>query len=167
MSMKLELLSTNLVQIIDRCVMAEDLGKLLVHNGQNPLSQAPANPSDIAPFGKTERILPYPFDFRFKSDQRSQLHIYYPDVKFKNNSNVEQTVVWFDIIVHKKLWLYQQDNKKLVRPYDIASQITRIFDGSIPNTKSTVGELNFLAMGHVTVNEEFDGLRLEARMTTY
>lgn len=165
--MKLELLSTNLVQIIERCVNAQDLAKLIYYNGQNPFSQEAVNPSLIAPYGQSERVLPYPFNLNFKDDQRSQLHIYYPDVQFVNNSNVEQTVVWFDIIVHKNLWLFTQDGKKLVRPYEIASQIAKLFDGTIPNTNSTVGELNFIAMGHVTVNEEFDGLRLEARMTTY
>jgi hypothetical protein len=165
--MKLELLSPNLVQIIDRCVKCENLGKLLYYNTQNPLTNIPVNPSVIAPFGSSERILPYPFDITFKDEERSQIHIYYPDITFINNANVEQASVWFDIVVHKKLWLYMQDNVKYVRPYEIASLITYLFDGTIPNTKSTVGELNFSGMGHVVVNEEFNALRLEAKMTTF
>lgn len=165
--MKLELLSTNLVKIIDKCVNSQPLGQLLLYNGSNPLSQLPVSPSDIAPYGKDERVIPYPFDIKYKADERSQLHIYYPEVAFKNNSNVEQTMVWFDVIVHKRQWLYMQDGEKKVRPYDIATQIIKLFDGTIPDKGSTVGQLNFLAMSHVAVNDEFDGVRIEARMTTY
>jgi hypothetical protein len=127
--------------------------------------KVPANV--IAPLGVKERILPYPFDVKFKDEERSQLHIYYPDLQFVNNSNVEEVIVWFDIVAHKRLWLFSQNNKKLVRPYEIASQIPRLFDGTIPNTKSTVGNLHFKAMGHVAVNEQFDGVRLEAKMVNF
>jgi hypothetical protein len=164
---KLELLSANLVQTIESCVRNEDLVKLLYYNGMNPLSNTPVNPSLIAPFGEEERIFAYPFNVNFVGKEKSQLHIYYPDLKFKNNAYVEKVVVWFDIVVHKRLWLTAQDNKKIVRPYEIASLIARQFDGTIPNTKGTVGKLDFLAMGHVAVNEEFDAIRLEAIMTNY
>jgi hypothetical protein len=168
MSVKLELLSTNIVQIIERCANSTNLAKLLYYNDSvNPMSNEVVPANVIAPFGSKERILPYPFDIRFKDEQRSQLHIYYPDLKFVNNAQVETGIVWFDIIVHKRLWLYSQDGKKLVRPYEIASEVTKLFDGTIPNTKSTVGNLDFLALGHVSVNEEFDAVRLEAKMTTF
>lgn len=167
MSDKLELLSNNLVQIIERCANSEELAKLLYYNDSvNPLSKDIVQADTIAPLGKKERILPYPFDVKFKSEQRSQLHIYYPELNFVGD-NIEEVFVWFDIVVHKRLWLYSQDNKKLVRPYQLASQIARLFDGAIPNTKSTVGKLHFKALGHVAVNEEFDGIRLEALMTNF
>lgn len=167
MTIKLDLLSPSLVKIIDNCLSNDKLTKLLYYNVQNPLSQPSVNPSLIAPSGDSERILPYPFDVRFKSEERSQLHIYYPDVNFKNNEHVEQAIVWFDIVVHKRLWLFMQDGKKLVRPYEIASLIATQFDGSIPSTKLTVGKLNMHGATHVVVNEEFNALRLEASMTTF
>jgi hypothetical protein len=167
MDMKLDLLSPNLVKIIDNCLRSEDLGKLLLYSTQDPLSNPPVDPSIIAPFGEYERILPYPFDVNYKDEERSQLHIYYPSMEFVNNENVEETHVFFDIVVHKRLWLYMQDGEKLVRPYDIASQVVSLFDGTIPTNLDTVGKLNFLGMRHVVVNEEFDALRLQALMTTF
>lgn len=168
MADNLQLLSPNLVQIIEKCANNPILGKLLLHNDNiNPLSKSEVYPSDIAPFGKSERILPYPFDITFKDEERTQLHIYYPEMAFVASGNIEKATVWFDIVVHNRLWLYSQNGKKLVRPYDIASQITKIFDGTIPDTKSTVGKLDFSVMAHVPVNEEFNAIRLQALMTTF
>lgn len=167
MSVKFELLSPNLVTIIDECLQNEELVRLLFFNEHNPYTLPFPNgfqPSVIAPYESHEKIFPYPFNVKYRADQRSQLHIYYPTLHLINNSNVEQTIVWFDIVVHKKLWLFKQDQNKLVRPYEIASKIASHFsDRSI----DTVGRLDFLAMAHVTINEEFDGLRLEAKMTTF
>ena len=167
MATRFELLSPNLVKIIEGLVRNEELGQLLFYNTDNPLSQPPVNPSRIAPFGDNEKVAPFPFNTKFTGEQISQIHVYYPDVTLKNNEHVEESIVWFDIVVHKKLWLYTQDNNKLVRPYEIASRIDSQFDGTISNTKTTVGELNFMNVGHVVVNDEFNALRLQAKMTTY
>lgn len=164
MALRFSLLSPNLVQIIGECLQNQDLAKLLYYGGQDPLTQLDFDTSIIAPFSEDERLFPYPFDIGYKEEERSQLHIYYPDLQLKNNSHVEHTVVWFDIIVHKKLWLFKQGTDKLVRPYEIASKLANHFDG---RSIGTVGQLNFMGMAHVTVNEEFNGLRLEAVMTTY
>lgn len=165
--MKLELLSTNLVKIIEGCVRNDSVAKLLYYNINDPLSQPSINPSTIAPFGASERVIPYPFDINYKEEQRSQLHIYYPDLQFVNGANVEEVVVFFDIVVHRKLWLFTQNGQKLIRPYEIASNIASQFDGSLPNTKTTIGKLDFLGMNHMPVNEEFDCIRIQATMTTF
>jgi len=167
MGVKLELLSKNLVLIIDKLIKDEKVSKLIYYNTNDIFSRPDISPSIIAPLGETERVLPYPFDTSFTNDERTQIHVYFPDLDFVNAENAESTVVFFDIVTHRNLWLFSEFGEKLIRPYEIASSISRLFDGSLPNTKSTVGKLNFLSLKQVHVNEEFSCVRLVATMTTY
>lgn len=153
MKMKLENMSYNLVNVIDKVLRNIKLAKYLYNNTNDPLLTM-VNPTDIAPFGSKERILPYPFDTEFKGEQRSQLHVYFPELEFKNNEHVEDTIIWFDIVVHKKLWLFMENGKKLIRPYEIAKEIVNELEGTC----------DFIGGSHLTVNEEFDSFRLEARI---
>lgn len=167
MEMNFELLSKNLVSMIGTCLRDEELAKLLYYNTNNPLSKPPVDVQLIAPSGKEERIIPYPFDVKFVGDERSQLHVYYPSVELSNNSVVEHALVFFDIVVHKRLWLYAEGSEMLVRPYKIASRISRLFDGSVPTTRDRVGKLQFSNISQVVINEEYHALRLEALLINY
>lgn len=150
--------SRNLVLLIDECLKNQNLSKLIVYNDNNPLNKPQVDISTIAPHGSNERYFAYPFDINFKDEKRTQIHIYYPNIKFKNNQNVADNNIYFDIVVHKKIWLYAQSNEKLVRPYQIASLIMDTFDKST----DTLGVVNFHHVAHVVVNEEFDAIRLVA-----
>jgi hypothetical protein len=159
--MKLDELSSDLIEVIGICLESQNLAKLLFYTSSKPLQEAPITTSEIAPFGRRERILPYPFDLNYKADQRSQLHIYFPSLEFKNNTIVEDTLIWFDIVVHKKLWLILDDtrvrNEKKIRPYEIAKEIANL----------TNDYCHLLTLNHLAVNEEYDALRLEARIRNF
>lgn len=161
--MELNRLSSNLISIIDELLRNQELVNLVANIGNNPL-QTNVNPNSIAPRAKNERVIPYPFDVEFKSDVRSQVHIYYPFVTMDNNANVGKVGLVFDIVVHKDIWLYSENGKKLVRPYEIISQIFKTFNKrDIPN----LGKIHFLDMVHIVVNENFEGIRLTARFTEF
>lgn len=161
--MNFERLSTNIISIIDEVLKNQDLVNLIGHDGDNP-STNNILAKTIAPRGTKERILPYPFDITFKGDVRSQLHIYYPNISFVNNGNVSKVLIMFDIVVHKKIWLFTDNQKKLIRPYQILSQLTKTFKDK---RVKGVGEIHLQDANHVYVNEEFECLRVMATFTEF
>jgi hypothetical protein len=153
--MKLLTLSDDLVGLMGNLLDSQQLGKLIFYTVANPLSQPNINVVDLAPFGKYERILPHPFDVDYTADVRSQINVYFPRLEFINNQIVENILVFFDIVVHKSLWtIRDENNKKKIRPYEIAKLI--------------INELKeyceFTEMTHLAVNEEFQCIRLEAEI---
>lgn len=163
MVMNFEKLSENIITIIGEVLKDKKLINYIGWNGDNP-SQQSIDPLAIAPKGASERIFPYPFDVNFKEDIRTELHIYYPNLKFESNGHAGRTVVLFDIVVHKSVWLLTDNGKKIIRPYEIANLILNIFkDKNIKN----LGKLHFVEADHTVVNEEFEGFRLIATATEF
>lgn len=161
--MNLERLSSNVIYAIDEILKNQTLVNYIGFTGDNP-SNEKVDPSTIAPRGKNERIFPLPFDTTFKTDVRTQLHIYYPNITFENNGNVGKTIILFDIVVHKDIWLLMDKGEKLIRPYKIANLILETFKGEIIQG---LGEIHFLEGDHVVVNEKFEGFRLVATTTEF
>jgi hypothetical protein len=163
MVMDFERLSSNIIAIIQEMLKNQILVNYIGYDGDNPESQN-IPPTSIAPKGSNERILPYPFDVNFRGQVRSQVHIYYPRLSFKNNSHANQTIVFFDVIVHKSIWLVVDKGRKLIRPYQIVNHIVKTFkDKHIQG----LGKIHFLEGNHVVVNEEFEGFRLVASITDF
>jgi|HigsolmetaGSP11D_1036233.scaffolds.fasta_scaffold07301_5 hypothetical protein len=164
MVMNLDRLSKNIISIIEEVLKNQRLVNYLAINGNDPSISPPVSPMLIAPKGDNERIFPYPFDTSFKDDVRSQLHIYYPHMTFKNNGKVGHPFINFDIVVHKDIWLLTDKGEKIIRPYEILSMILDTFSGKIiPN----LGQVHFLDGVHVVVNEQFEGVRLTAKTTEF
>lgn len=162
MSLKINNISSNLVLIMQEIVNNQTLCKYLNYNQSNPLTQAnltlPANSLIMT------KVFPYPFDVKTEQIDISQLRIYYPKGDFGSNQVIENTDIWFDIVVakSKELWLVN-DGTALIRPYEIMKNIINHFDGK---SVSTVGRLKFNRFYHVSVNEKFDCVRLVAEMFT-
>lgn len=156
--MKLLTLSSDLVGLIGELLDNQQIGKFLYYTESNPLNQPNINMVDLAPFGRSERILPHPFDIDFTADVRSQLHIYFPRMEFKNNQILEDVMVFFDIVVHKSIWTVRNnENKKVIRPYEIARLV-------IHELKDIC---QFIEMTHISVNEEFQCIRLEGQIISW
>ena len=153
--MKLQSLSKDLIGLIGNLLDNQRLAKMLFYTDAKPISQPSINPVILAPFSKSERILPYPFDIEFTEEIRSQLHIYFPRLEFINNEIVENILVYFDIVVHKSIWtILSENNEKIIRPYEIAKEV-------IYELKDIC---SFNEMSHLAVNEEFQALRIEAQI---
>lgn len=155
--------STNVVEIINSCLKNQKLVNYLGFDQNNP-EQATIVPSTIAPKGLDERFFVYPFSVNFTGKVRSQLHIYYPDFKFVNNTNAVQSTVFFDIVVHKSIWLVQQGTEKMVRPLQIADAIFETFNDKLIKS---VGKMHFLEGHQIVVNEEYSCIRLVATITDF
>lgn len=151
---KLELLSDNLVLIINKLLENDNLCKLIYYNSKNPYNELPiSNKNETLMLTK---IFPYPFNEKVETELGTQLHIFYPELEIQNNVVVEEVVVFVDIIVGKTLWLIN-DGQPKVRPYEIAKEIVNIFhDKSI----DTLGQLDFFTIQQLNVNNVFSGIRL-------
>lgn len=157
---KLELLSPNLVLILNEIIQDKEIAKYLYYNQSNPLTQP-----DIPLPAKNlmfKNVFPYPFDNAATVADGSQVRVYYPNGYFENREIISDTAIVFDIIVAKSLWLVN-DGSALLRPYEIMKNIVTLFsDRSV----GTVGRINFNRFVHLTVNDKFDAIRLEAKMLT-
>ncbi|WP_090739293.1 hypothetical protein [Paenibacillus sp. Mc5Re-14] len=161
--MNFDRLSSNIITIIGEVLKNQSLVNCIGWNGDNPFTQK-INPSEIAPKGKGERVFPYPFDVTFKEDVRTQLHIYYPNLTFENNGHVGRAIIFFDIVVHKDIWLFMDNEKKVIRPYEIAKLI---LDSFKDKNVEGLGEIHFVSADHTVVNEQFEGFRIAATTTEF
>jgi hypothetical protein len=157
---KLELLSQNIVLIMNQLIGNKEIVKYLYYNVNNPLTQA-----DISLPAKSlmfKNVFPYPFDKNATITDCSQIRAYYPIGYLKNNEIINDTNVVFDIIVAKSLWLVN-DGESKIRPYELLRHTISTFSGK---SIGTLGQLHFSRFMHLTVNDKFDAIRLEATMTT-
>lgn len=164
--MDLTRMSSNLIDIIEEVLKNQELVNLIGYNGNFPIlpPNVPVVPKDIAPKGSKERIFPYPFNVDYKADVRTQLHIYYPSFRFKNNGHANEIILIFDVVVHKSIWLMQDNNKKVIRPYQICKQIVDTFKDK---KVGQLGEIHFVDGSHTLINSDFEGVRLVAKFTEF
>jgi len=156
--LKLELLSPNLVLLIDEILTNQNICKYLYYDDKNPLGRSTiADTSGLL----LTKIYPYPFSSAI-IDECTQLRIYYPDGEFDSTGVIEQSLVLFDIICHKNLWLINDGTNSLIRPYEIMKELANLFKPSL----GTVGKLKFKRFNHLFVNDKFDCIRLMAEMMT-
>ncbi|MDH6674432.1 hypothetical protein M2277_005124 [Paenibacillus sp. LBL] len=158
---KLELLSPNLVQVLNQLIADKEIAKYLFYNQKNPLSQPDiALPATNLMF---KNIFPYPFDLTAAVADSTQIRVYYPNGELHNREIIQDSKIVFDIVVAKSLWLVN-DGAALLRPYEIMRNIVGLFsDKSV----GTVGRINFSRFFHLTVNDKFDAIRLEGNIITF
>lgn len=163
MTVRLEKMSSNIIDIIDKVLKNQELCNLLGYDGNLPLKE-PILAKDIAPMSKNQRVFAYPFDINYTDDVRSQLHIYYPNFEFTSNGHAVQMIVIFDVVVHKKIWLMLDNQKKVIRAYEIIKQIVSSMNGV---NIGDLGKIHFMEGNHTIINSEFEGVRLVAQFTEF
>lgn len=156
----LDILSPNLVLLLDQIIQNNNLVKYLYYNVENPLAQPNLADNSVILFNK---LWPQPFDEQIATEDFSNLRVYFANIKFENNAIVSDSIVTFDIIVAKSLWLINTGTP-VIRPYEIAKEVVATFRN---NSVGTVGRLMFLNFQHMGVNQKFDAIRLTAKMTTF
>lgn len=160
--MKLETMSKNIVTIMKELSMNQGLARLLYYNKSNPFDQSLPNVNGndlIKPTSPSARIFPYPFDPEAQIEDGSFIRVYYNLGEFNKNEVIAQSELHIDIIVAKSLWLINDGERSLIRPYEIMG---RIIDTIGRRGLSTAIKLNFEGWQHLAVNAKFDAIRLYA-----
>lgn len=160
--MKLETMSKNIVGVMMTLAKNEMLGRLLIHDINNPYDLSLPKPDVsnlVKPDSSTAKIFPYPFDPEATTHNGSFIRIYYNDGDFNSNETIAESQLHIDIIVSKDLWLINNGEESLIRPYDIAGRVVDLVGRRSIN--STV-KLKFTGYQHLYVNRKFDCIRLYA-----
>ena len=156
--MKLNILSENLITIINKTLDNQDLVKLVNYNDVNPfVKPTVTNPQSLI----RVKIFPYPYSGTL-TDEQTQIRVYYGkcDIDY-----LEDTPVLWDIVTHNDLYLIKNSsNQNLLRPYEIAKRIIQQFDKVFVGT---VGNLDFRDAIPFTIDTNYQMLRLVAKMMTF
>lgn len=164
--MRFDSLSKNIVQIMIELSRNDGLAKLLIHNEDNPFSSTLpvidktklANPqSDLC------RIHPFPFDPEAVTEDSSFIRVYYNDGEFGSNEVISETRLHIDIVVAKSLWLINDGEKSMIRPYEIMS---RVIDMVGKRGLGTSIKLSMDGFQHLAVNTKFDAIRIYSEYFT-
>jgi hypothetical protein len=158
---KLELLSDNLMILIEELLNNQSIAKYLKYNDKDAINK----PDILLPANSLlmNKIFPFPFNPNISTDDCSQIRVYYPDGGFDDSQVWLDTDIFFDIVVAKKLWLTSDGQRSSIRPYEIMRHTIEQFkDRSI----GTLGKLIFTRFIHMNANDNFDVIRLGAQMST-
>lgn len=167
--MNLQTISSDLVNLLGKLLRDDDLLYLVGNDVMRPFEAAKKNVSLLAPNGTDQRFFPYPFNVEYKEGLRSQVHIYFPAMTFESNDIVENILIWFDIVVHKELWLIEKrladgSVAKLIRPYEIAQNIAETIKRVESGRDLRVDLTNF---DHLGVNANYQAIRIEGRLVNF
>ncbi|MDE1406972.1 hypothetical protein [Bacillus licheniformis] len=160
--MKLETMSKNVVNIMVTLARNEMLGRLLMHDIDNPYDLSLPKPEMadlIKPDSSKAKIFPYPFDPEATKNDGSFIRVYYNQGEFNANETIAECDLHIDIIVSKQLWLINNGEESIVRPYDIAG---RVVDLVGRNSINSLVKLKFEGYQHLYINTHFDAIRLFA-----
>jgi len=154
MSLKLSLLSPNLIEILMQCLNCQNLCKLLYYNNSDPLSQTNLDLPALDLL--LDKIFPYPFDVSLEPEDCTQLRVYYPSGDL-DGEVIEMNAILFDIIISNNLYLINSSGISQIRPYEILKEIINIF---YKQSYSTLGRLKFTRFVYVPINTKYSCIRL-------
>lgn len=159
MGIKMESMSKNIVDIMFQLIKNEGLVRLLVNNESSPLAKDVTidkkkliNPSSVE-----SKILPYPFDVEATISDGAFIRVYYNDGNFNDNEVIAESQIHIDIICARSLWLINDNDKSLIRPYEIMG---RVIDMIGKRSLNSTIKLKFEGYQHLYINTQFDAIRL-------
>lgn len=170
MTIKMEVMSKNIVGIINQLSRNKALVELLTNNnmslpllGNPDALDAKINQSIMDnirnPFSQDAKIFPYPFNADATVEDGSFIRVYFNDGEFNENEVIAESSIHIDIVVARSLWLMNDGTESLIRPYEIMGRIISLIG------KRSVGSpinIKFNGYQHLYVNDKFDAVRLYA-----
>lgn len=168
--MNLNTISSDLVSLLGKLLNEEELIYLVGNDGTRPFDMPKKSIGSLAPNGADQRFYPYPFNVEYNEGQRSQVHLYFPSMLFENNDIVEDIVIWFDVVVHKELWLIEKRQadgsiEKLIRPYEIVQKIAETIKRVDKDARDL--SIDLVSFDHLGVNANYQAIRLEGRLLNW
>ncbi len=158
--MKFELMSNNVILIINQILQNQRLLKLINYGGKTPLSEPDiGNPGGLV----MQKIFPMPFFEDVPKVESIQLRVFFHSGEIQHGKILGSNIV-FQIITPNAWWdIYKEDNELAIRPYLIKAEIVNQFEGQ---SISTVGRLRFRNFQYGYVNEHVTAYELIAEMMT-
>lgn len=160
MPVKLELMSKSIVSTMNELAKNEGLARLLVNNVSNPFDNSHPTIDKsklIIPNSGESKIYPYPFDPQATVNDGSFIRVYYNNGELDTNEAIAESQIHIDIIVAKNLWLINDGENSLIRPYEI---LGRVIDMVGKNGLNENLRLDIKGWQHLSVNTKFDAIRL-------
>ena len=157
--MRTESMSNNIIDIILSLAKNDGLLRLIVNNDDEPMKKpVKLSVKDlIYPRNCNAKILPLPFDVNATEDESSFIRVYYNDGELNENEVIADSQIHIDIICAKSLWLINDGDKSLIRPYEIMSRVMDMLGRRSVNTKI---KLHFNSYQHLYINSKYDAIRL-------
>lgn len=164
-------LSKSIIAVMNKLGENDAILSMLNHDSAKPfirpLSDSERNNS-TNPIHRNAKILPYPFSPDTKITEGSTIRAFFPTGTFETD---KAQAVWLktdlvvDIIVSKNLWLMEDENNNdVIRPYRLMSEVEHDLTDRNMDKESelykTVGRLGLLNFEHLSVNAEFEAIRL-------
>ena len=154
--------SQNVVTAINELINDQELVKLIHYNDYNPYAkpdlQLPAT------FLINKKIFPYPFNPLIQTEASCQLRVFYASGYFANDETFSPSRLFFEIVVHKDLWLINNGTQSLIRPYEILNRLQVIFH---KRSIGTLGRLRFRPWSFGFGNEHFDLIHFEVESEAF
>lgn len=162
--MKMETMSKNVVNIMKQLSKSDGLSRLLVNNNDEPFKKpVPNGYKLINPASPDAKILPYPFDVDATTADGSFIRVYYNDGEFNENEVIAESQLHIDIICAKNLWLINDGENSLIRPYEMMGRVIDLVGRRSIN--STI-RLTITGYQHLYINQKFDAIRLYCEYMT-
>jgi hypothetical protein len=177
MSSRLERVSSNLIYIINSILYSNKgderkkqiVSQLIKYDNDTPFTNPILTKKESSDLF-LDRVYPFPFE-SYTDKAVSELRVYFPDLEFDSTGSVEDYTIFFDIIVHKSLYLIRnEENKPVFRPFRIAQEIIDIFNDKdfYNNNPSPIGKnIAFKQMYNIKVDNGYQCLRLIATYTDF
>lgn len=159
---KLDGLSESVLSLMKVISSNKDIMQLVIRSEKSPF-KTPATNAEIKlaknPLDtENGRILPFPFSPYASTTAQTSIRVFFP------TGTLDATSVWMnsdiviDIVVARSIWLIaNEDGKNEIRPYRIMSEL--VTDLSNENIYP-MGLIKVSGFEHLSVNQEFDALRL-------
>lgn len=168
MVMKIQTLSTNVIDIMQSLSNHERLANLLViDKDEGNFAEKSDRPKGFVDnsqlFRQNDkfcRISPTPFNPNAEESDKSMIRVYYNQAEF-DAEIISESTLHIDIIVAKNLWLAYDTftNSSIVRPY---AMIDAIMDSVGRRSLNPLVSVKFTGWQHLAVNTRFDAIRLYA-----
>lgn len=162
--MKFDLLSRNSIILLEELISDQTLAKLISINTTKPLDA-----DDIKNTGSLilKNIFPTPYNSNVPIEQKVELRAFFSNGLLQNKE-VLNTQIYFQLILHRDLWLIEtKDSKgeyqKRIRPYDIMDRIVSLYENK---SIGTLGKLNFEGFSYDHVDKDYGFYTLVANMMT-
>lgn len=153
--MRMESMSKNVVAIMQQLTKNQGLARLLVNNDSTPFDTPVVDSNKLM----MTKIFPYPFDPDAQTIDESFIRVYYNDGDFDEIEVIAESNLHVDIIVARSLWLINDGERSMIRPYEIMG---RVMDSIGKRSLNSTIKIKFDSYQHLYVNPKYDCIRLYA-----